>query len=95
MADYIWEYNGFGPRGGVSKEKAGSIFLHDKSRPFKAWWNGCGIDYGAKTLQTAKRTALKYARWHATKKIEEANSLIQDAEKSILEIDLQLNGGRR
>ncbi len=41
---YIWriKLEGFAEVG-VTKEQARSIFVHDKSKLFKPWWNGCGI----------------------------------------------------
>lgn len=93
MADYLWKYSGFGPRVGVTKEKKDSIFLRDKSRPFKAWWNGCGISEGTKTLEESKRIALEYARGHAIDETQKALKTIQDAAISINEIDKLLGSG--
>lgn len=90
MADYLWEYQGLGPRVGVTKEPKGSIFTKDKTRPYKAWWNGCGINQGTKTLEESKKFALEYARDYVLEKREEAVNLIGRAAVVLAEIETQL-----
>jgi hypothetical protein len=94
MSEYIWEFSGFGPRIGVTKEVGGSIFLRDKKRPYKAWWNGGGINEGTATLEESKRAALEYARDYAIRKSHEAALLINEAAKAVAEIDRQLEATR-
>ena len=93
MADYIWECNAFPPRVGVTKEKRGSIFLHDKTRPYKAWWNGCGISEGTKTLNESKKIALEYMKQHAIEEREKAYALIGEATKALAQIERELTTG--
>lgn len=91
MADYLWEYSGFGPRVGVSKESPDSIFVRgDKKRLYKAWWNGCGISDTTKTLEESKKIALEYVRDYVIVEKEKAVKLIGSAAVALAEIEKQL-----
>ena len=88
MADYIWDYHPLGgPRVGVTEEPKGSIFLKDPQRPYKAWWNGCGIAQGTKTLEESKKIALTYARDYAIKVKQAAIERVESATKAIADLD--------